>query len=82
MNMLLASLAQDDPLIPQEVLLHTTRVRECNDVFTQWLRGTITADAGHVLTLQDIVQAYKGDSVKATKVLSKYKGRIDAFLLE
>lgn len=82
MNMLLASLAQDDPLIPQEVLLHTTQVRECNDVFTQWLRGTITADAGHVLTLQDIVQAYKGDSVKATKVLSKYKGRIDAFLLE
>lgn len=81
MNILIGFLGKDSPM-PIAVALRTTQVRECNDQFTKWMHESIVQEADALLTLQSIVQAYKGEIVTGTKVLSKYKERVDSFLDE
>ena len=81
MNLLIGQLNEDVPM-PETVVMRTTQVRDCNDGFTQWLKESIVVEAGKMLYLQEIVQVYKGEIVKGTKALSKYKVRVDTFLNE
>lgn len=81
MNMLIRLLNQTVE-IPEAVKLKTTNVKQCNDQFTEWLDGTLSEAHGKLLTLQTIVQNYKGEAVKSTQVLAKYRGRVETYLVE
>jgi hypothetical protein len=81
MNILISYLTKDVPM-PEEVKLKTTRCRDSNDEFTEWLKEAIEEREDSYLTLQTILQHYGDDTIRGPKAMGKYKISVVQFLLK
>jgi phage/plasmid-associated DNA primase len=81
MNILISYLTKDVPM-PEEVKLKTTRCRDSNDEFTEWLKVAIEEKEDELLTLDTIVRRYGDDSARGPRGMSKYKSSVMEFLLK
>jgi phage/plasmid-associated DNA primase len=80
-NILISYLKKTVP-IPEAVKLKTTRCRDSNDEFGQWLKDAIELKDDELLTLNTILKYYSDDAVRGTKNLAKFKDDVVNFLLK
>ena len=81
LNMLIPFLRKTVPM-PEEVRMKTTRLRDSNDEFGEWLKEAIELREDELLSLQTITYCYLREHVRGTKAMAKYKLGVDEFLLK
>jgi P4 family phage/plasmid primase-like protien len=79
----LLGVEKSDETIPHEVLAKTTRYRQDNDMFGEWLNDNLVVETNHLLTLQEILTAYGVENVIGNRrKMGTYRKDISNFLQE